>query len=205
MTHMPGFGHRRRALLAAFAVLALWAGCGDDDGGDEHAVLQSTEEIGHAVDRVEDRADEGAGPAARRARATRHLLDKWYGQHVAVFASDDQAASGRVRALLEGLGAISPSLVTRDAAGNPSGFDEEGIARTLTPDGETRALARRERRTIERELGELSESLGDLPANTVVAGGATVDDLLIDLQERLRLLYPDLAARVLELRVDLPR
>jgi hypothetical protein len=208
VTDMPGFGHRRSALLAAAAVLALWAGCGGDDGADAPAVLRSVDQVDRAVERVEARAGDSVGPAARRARATRHLLDKWYGQHVAVFAADDQTAGGRVRALLDGLAAISPSLVTRDAAGNPAGFDDEGIARALTPDGATRALARRERKTIEREVGELSEALGDLPASTVIdgaAGGAAVDDLLIDLQERLRLLYPDLADRVLALRVDLPR
>jgi len=187
---------------------ALVAGCGGDDGADEREALRSVQDVGRAVGAVEARAEAAAGPAARRAREARHLLEKWYGQHVAVFAADDQAAGGRVGALLEGLAAISPALVTRDSAGNPAGFDDDAIARVLMPDGATRALARRERRTIERELGELSEALGDAPASTVIAGAAgsaTVDDLLIDLQERLRLLYPDLAARVLELRIDLPR
>jgi hypothetical protein len=197
--------------VAAVAAMALLTGGCGDDGADERAARESIDAINRAVGRVEARAEASTGPAARRARATRLVFENWWAQHSAVFAVDPQAARGRVRAVLEDLAAISPSLVTRDAAGAPADPDDEAIARILMPDAGTRRLARRERRVIERELSALSETLEGEPASTVLAGeagqpgSATADDLLIDLQQRLRLLYPDLAAHVLELRVDLPR
>jgi hypothetical protein len=56
----------------------------------------------------------------------------------------------------------------------------------------------------------LKDRLSDNPATMVIVGdrdvpGASADDVLVRLQSRLQMLYPDAAKSVMQLRLALPR
>jgi hypothetical protein len=205
------------SLVVLVAGLALGQGAcatdsGSGKGGDEDraAVRAAVRSIDLAVTRVEDRAALASGEPGLRALEVRRLLDKWHNTHTAVFAVDPRAARGRVQSVLDWLAELSPKLVTLNRAGRPAAIDDAGVARVLTPDAGTRAIANRERLTIGRELGVLEDRLGGRPATMVIVGdrdvpGASADDVLVRLQARLQMLYPDAAQHVMQLRLGLPR
>jgi hypothetical protein len=99
--------------------------------------------------------------------------------------------------------------VTAGRSGKPAAINDAGVARALTPDPATRALAGREQLEIDRQVGVLRDLLSDRTATMVVMGnkdvpGATADDVLVRLQSRLQLLYPEAATRVMRFRINLP-
>lgn len=194
------------ALLGVALVLGQSA-CGDSAGGDRATVRDSVRSIDLAVTRVEGQASRSSGPASERALAVRQLLEKWHDTHTAVFAVDPRAASGRIQSVFNLLAAISPELVVTGRGGKPAAIDDAAVARALTPDPATRDLARRERQTIDRELAVLADVLRHRPATMPIVGEryGTADDVLVRLQSRLQLLYPEAAERVMSLRLDLRR
>jgi hypothetical protein len=210
-------------LLAVSSLVVLAAGlavgqsaCGDGSSSskgsadDRAAVRAAVRSIDLAVTRVEGRAALSSGEAGLRALEVRRLLDKWHNTHTAVFAVDPRAARGRVQSVLDWLAELSPTLVTMNRSGRPTAIDDAGVARALTPDTGTRALASQEQQTIDRKLGVLKDRLSGRPATMVIVGdrdvpGASADDVLLRLQSRLQMLYPDDAQRVMQLRIGLPR
>jgi hypothetical protein len=199
------------SLVLLAAGLAVGASAGGNGAADDRAaVREAVGSIDLAVGRVEGQASRSSGAPGRRALAVRRLLEKWHDTHTAVFAVDSGAARGRVQSVLDLLAGISPELVTADRSGRPAAIDDAAVARALMPDPPTRAVAARERHAIDDRVAVLEDVLHDRLATMVVVGerdvpGATADDVLVRLQSRLQLLYPDAAARVMRLRLDLPR
>jgi response regulator of citrate/malate metabolism len=216
----PSAVQRAGAYVAtALAIAAVAAGCGSAAAGAGDLEAPQRAEIwatAYAIDNGVEAVERSARLArlpvapARRAHAIRGLLDKWHDTHSAVFSVDPKAAEGRIEIVLEKLARISPRLVDDYGPGKIGDFDAAAIGRALRPDTNTQLLARSTRPALERDLATLASLFAGVPADASLlpaAGSepATPDDLLIAVEDRLRLVYPGLADRALGLRIGLER
>lgn len=197
------------AVAAAVLVIVLVSSCGtsDKDAAARGEARTAIAAIDASVARVERAAMDSTSPQAGHARLLRLYLDKWHNTHTAVFAVDRRAAAGRIQTVLDTVAGFSPRLVRTNARGRAIAIDDEAVAQALMPDAHTRAIARGETPRIEHEVDVLADLLAPRPASMTLGGGVrgTVDDVLIRLQARLALLFPQAAQRVFRLRMELPR